>query len=283
MTDFQSLQTRKMTNIAPAPVANGLSTITVPKGPTYYGFSLRYKVNNVDCTEAQAKADIKWVRVKINSNTVYEVTGKHLVDIMNKYYGLVFTNGQIYLPLARPWYKTPEAVENTAWGTRNVDTMTIEVEFGTPIVSPSLDVFAIFSVYQRDLGTIIQSRELVYTAGVSGTQEIATLPKSNGDIVALHLDSSLVTACDIEINNQLYVQGQDLPLFQNFTKWFALRQPQTGYVHFDAHLRNLLSDGIPIVGTADFRVKPTFSAAGTAQIVMETLAAPLGAARPSAN
>lgn len=280
--DFQSLQMRKLTNVSPAPVQGGMSTVRVPIGPTYYGFALRYKVNGVDCTEAQAKTDIRALRVKINDQTRLEYTGKHLVEIANKYYGLGFTAGQIFIPLARPWYKTAEAVENTAWGTANVENLTIEIDWNTPIVSPTLDIHAFYSIYSRDLGTIIETREVSYNAGTVGQQEITTLPKTNGDIVALHLESANITVCDIEVNTQLYTQGQDLSIMQNFTKWFALRTPQTGYVHFDAHLRDLLSDGIPVVNASDFRLKPSVSAAGLIPILVETLNAPFGAARQRA-
>lgn len=280
---FGALLHRKLPTFSPAPVQSGVSVIQIPTGPTYYAIGLRYKVNGTDCTEAQAKADIKWVRIKINGVTRYEVSGKHLVDVMNKYYGVAFNAGQLYIPLARPWYKTPEGVENTAWGTRNLQSLTLEVEFNTPITSPTLEAYALFSLMQRDLGMIVEVHEFTYTAAASGVQEIPTLPRGNGDLIGLHLDSSLVTSCDLEINQQIFTQGSDISLYQNLVKWYALRQPQTNYTHFDAQIRDLLSDATALINVSDFRVKPTFSGAGTAGIVMETLNTPLGAATPAVN
>lgn len=278
--DYQSLQFRKLSNVQPAPVAGGLSVINVPKGPTYYGFGFRYKTAGVNATEAQIKADIKWVRVKINGIALIELTGKHIVDVFNKYYGIAYNNGEMFLPLSRPWMKTPEAADNTAWGTANIDTMTIEVEFAATAVTPTLEAHSIYSIYSRDLGVVVEMREVTFTSAVTGLQEITTLLKTRGDIVALHVDhGGIVSTCDIEVNNQLYTQAQDIPLVQNFTKWFALRSPQTNYLHFEGQMRDMLSDGIPITGTQDFRLKPTLTAAGTIYVVQETLNAPLGAAR----
>lgn len=279
--NYGSLLHRKLPTFSPAPVQNGISVIQIPIGPTYYGISLNYKVNGVACTEAQAKADIKWVRLKVNGITRYEVSGKHLVEVMNKYYGAAFTAGEIFIPLARPWYKTPEAVENTVWGTRNLNSLTLEVEFGTPIISPTLEAYSLFSLAERDLGMIVEVHEFQYSAGVAGVQEISTLPRGNGDLIALHLDSSLITACDMEVNQQIFTSGANLSLYHNLVKWYGLRLPQSNYVHFEGHIRDLLSDGIPLINVSDFRVKPTFSGAGTASIVMETLNTPMGAALPA--
>lgn len=280
---FGALYTKKLPTFSPAPVQNGVSVISIPTGPTYYGFHLSYLVNGVAATEAQVKSDIKWVRLKVNGVTRYEVSGKHLIDALNKYYGVGFNAGQIFIPLARPWYKLPEAVENTAWGTRNLQSLNLEVEFNTPIVNPTMEAYATYSLMQRDLGMIVEVHEFQYAAATVGMNEIPTLPRGNGDLVALHLDSALITACDIEVNQQLWTQGSNLSLFQNFVKWFALRTPQAGYVHFDAQIRDLLSDAQALINVSDFRVKPTVSAAGNIGIVMETLNTPLGAATPAVN
>ena len=282
--DYQSLQFLKAVKIEPAPVAGGLSVISLPVGgPTYYGVAFRYKANGVNATEATMKADIKWVRVKLGEVALIELSGKHLIDVFNKYYGIQssgMTAGQFYLPLARPWLKNPESVENTAWGTQNVEKLTVEVEFAGTAVTPVLETHLIYSVYKRDLGVVIEAREFVYQSAVAGPQEFENTLKSRGDIVALHVDhGGIVNSCDIEINNQIYTQGQDLSLFQEFVKWFSLRAPQTNYIHFEGQMRGLLSDAIPIMGTSNFRIKPNFTAAGAITFIQETLNVPLGAAR----
>ena len=146
------LSHRKLVAFQPVPAANGLSIINIPTGPTYYAIDLNYKRTGVDATESEFKADVKWVRLKIGNKTCFEVSGKRLVDIFNKYYGIAFANGIAYIPLARPWLKTVEAVENSAWGTANVDTFTLEVEFAASAVSPTMEAHALASVYSRDLG-----------------------------------------------------------------------------------------------------------------------------------
>lgn len=272
---------RKLPTFGPAPVANGISTIEIPIGPTYYAIALNYKVNGVNCTEAQAKADIKFVRLKVNGVTRMECSGKHLVDVINKYYGISWVDGQIFVPLARPWYRTPEAMENTAWGTRNLNSLTLEVEFGSPIVSPTMTADALFSYASRDLGMIVEVHEFTHAISGAGQAEYTSLPKGNGDLVALHADGAIITQLDLDINQQTVING-NTAASQSITRWMGERSPQTNYVHVEGQLRNLLSEGVPLIGVSDFRVKPTTSGAGTIYYVMETLNTPLGSANPAA-
>lgn len=275
-TPFSFLNYRKLANFSPAPIQNGICTLEVPKGPTYYAIALNYAVNGVACTEAQAKADIRAIRLKINGTTRWETNGKRAVDCLNKYYGMGFQNGLIFIPLARPWLRMYEAIENTAWGTKNLDTFTLEVEFNTPIVSPTLTAEAYYSLNSRDLGMIVEVHDYSHPVIGAGQQEYATLPKGNGDLIALHADhGGLVTALDLDIN-QSNVYNGGLAGQQALQRWFSERTPQTNYAHIEGQARNLLSEGIPLMGTSDFRIKPTVTGTGTIWYLAETLNTPLG-------
>lgn len=268
---------RKLNTFATVGVSQG-ATVSVAPGPTYQCFVLDYKRAGVAATEAQCKADITRVRIKINGTVRYECSGKHLIDCMNKYYGVGFTAGQLVIPLTRPWHKTIEGEENLGWGTKNVETMTIEVDIGATSVTPTLVGEAFFAPYARDLGQIIEVHEFTFQAAVGGPLEISTLPKSIGDLVALHFDSALATGVEVKINSVPAIEGDDL-ITKSILTWLSERTPQTDYLHVDALMRNRVDDAWPISAAREFMVYLTMSGAGAGSIVMETLNTPLAVSR----
>ncbi|PZO86538.1 MAG: hypothetical protein DI626_06275 [Micavibrio aeruginosavorus] len=254
------------------------AAVLIPRGPTYQTIVLNYKRNGVDATEAQVKSDLKQVRLKINGVTRYEVSGKHLIDIMNKYYGIGFTAGLIVIPLTRPWHKTIEGEENLGWGTKNVDTFGIEVDIDAAAVSPTLTGEALILPVERDLGLIVEVHELNFSSAVAGQFEIPNLPRGNGDMVAIHLDSANVTAAEAFLNQVPAIEGS-AAITKSIQTWMTERSPQTGYQHLDALVRNRIADVWPLKGVEDFRLKLTMSAAGAVGLVMETMNAPLAPTR----
>lgn len=253
---------------------NSTATVNAPTGPTYQAITLLYKRAGVAATEAQVKSDLKRIRIKINGVTRFDVSGKHVIDVLNKYYGIAFTNGLLTIPLSRPWHKTMEGEDNLAWGTKNVQTLGIEVDIDGAAVSPTLVGEAFILPYERDLGSIIQVHEMPFSTSVAGMFEISTLPKGNGDLASLHFDSALVTAAEVFLNQVPASEG-DESINRSLLTWVGERTPQANYVHIDPLLKNRVSDVWPLAGVQDFRAKLTMSGAGAVDIIMETLNAPL--------
>lgn len=251
------------------------AAILIPRGPSYQCLVLRYKRNNVDATEAQVKSDLKQIRLKINGVTRFEVSGKHLVDCLNKYYGIAFTAGQIVIPLTRPWHKNIGSEDVLGWGTKNMDTFGLEVDIDAAAVTPSLTADALVNPVMRDLGAIVEVHELTYSTAVAGIFEIPNLPRGNGDLVALHLDSANITSAEAYMNQIPAIEG-DADITRTIQTWMTERTPQTGYRHMDALIRNRVGDAWPLRGVEDFRLKLGMSAAGSVGITMETINAPLG-------
>lgn len=253
------------------------AAVLLPRGPTYQAIALRYKRAGVDATEAQMKSDLKRIRLKINGVTRFDVSGKHVIDVLNKYYGIAFVAGLLIIPLSRPWHKTIEGEDNLAWGTKNIDTLGLEVDIDAAAVTPSMTGEAFILPYERDLGAIIQVHELPYSSATGGTFEISTLPRGNGDLAALHFDSALVTAAEAFINQVPAAEG-DEAINRSLLTWIGERTPQTNYVHLDALLKNRIADVWPLRNVEDFRVKLAMSAGGAVDIVMETFNVPLAKA-----
>lgn len=257
-----------------AVAAGSTATVNLPTGPTYQAIGINYKRNGVAATEAQIKADLKRFRIKINGTTRIDISGKHLIDVMMKYYGISFVAGLIFIPLSRPWLKTMEGEDNLAWGTKNVQTLGLEIDIDAAAVTPTLTGEAFILPYDRDLGAIIQVMEFPFSTAVGGAFEISTLPRANGDLAAIHFDGANVTAGEVFLNQVPASEG-DEAINRSLLAWVGERTPQVGYVHLDPMIKNRVSDVWPLSQVQDFRVKLNMSAAGSVDIVMETLTAPL--------
>ncbi len=257
---------------------NATSSVLIPRGPTYRSVVLKYGTNTVGgANETNFKAEIKKIRLKINGVTRFEVSGKYAIDIMNKYYGIAFNDGFVVIPLMRPWLRTIEGEENLGWGTSNVDTFELQVDVHENADAPTLEAHAWVTPEQRPLGTIVEVHELIYSTAVSGQFEISSLPKGNGDLVALHFDNSDITKLEAFINQVAFIDG-DIDILQDGYQWTGLRSPQTDYRHLDPCFNNRIADVWPLARVEDFRIKLTLAQAGSVPIIMETLNTPLGVA-----
>lgn len=258
-----------------AVAAGQTANVQVPKGPTYRQLILTYKKAGVDATEAQMAADLTKIRLKINGVTRLEASAADLISLA-KYRGFTIDAGQLPVFLAWPTARTPIQEENLAWGTQNVDTFNVEVDIAAGAGAVTLEASAWVTAEPRPLGPIIQVSTLFFAATASGTFEISTLPKGNGDLVALHLASAQITAVEVQVDSGNYLDGLT-PALRSSYKWTG-RVPQTNFQHYEPVWLDRYDDRIPLINKQDFRLKLTMGAADTVRIVMETMAAPLGVA-----
>lgn len=257
--------------------AGATCTLQLPRGAVYKTIVLRHTAGGAAPNQATTGANLARIRLKINGVTRRDISGARQLTL-NDYYLVPFVNGQIIIPFTRPWMKTIEAEENLGMGTRNVDTLTIEVDIAGGVATPTLEAYALMSPEDRDLGTVVEVQELTFSTAVSGQFEIATLPKGNGALAALHLFNSNITDVVLRMNSINVIESLNgLHSVYDYHE----RAPQSGIVHLDALFQNRLGDAFPInaLQVQDLRLIPTLSAAGSVPIVMETLNQPLGAPR----
>lgn len=257
--------------------AGATSTFQIPLGPTYRSFELRPTIAGADATEAEMRAQIERVRVKINGIARIDVAGTRLLDLY-EYYGFTIDAGVFPILLTRPYARTPEGEENVAVGTNNVDTLTVEIDLAAGATIDALPMDAWMTLERRDLGIIFEVRENSFVASGAGQLEIPTLPKSNGDLAALHLFSANITALQILIDSAVHFDG-DIETMHNVLKRVS-RVPVTNVVHFEATALDRLNDALPLANVQDFRQKLTMSGAGTVVAVVETINLPI---RPAAR
>lgn len=260
--------------------AGNKASLRVPNGPTYREFIINVVEDGSPATEAEIIANVELVEILINGIQRFAVTGARLLAIM-KYYGIEFSAGELVIPLSRFWCRTKEGEENLGWGTRNVQTMHLKVKMGAGATNPQLSADCWLTPESRDLGTIIEVHEYPYEAVSAGKKEIPDLPKENGSLIALHLESQYITGLEVKLNKVPFIEdGTDLASYQRLLKRTAGRVPQSGFVHVDAMALNRIDDAWALKGLSEFRVNPTVSQAATINMVMETINTPLA---PSAK
>lgn len=253
---------------------SSLMAVSGPGAPTYRSITIKHTDTGAKANEATMKANIEKVTFKINGTARFECSGKYIIDVLMKYYGIAFVDGQITIPLTRPWHKTIEGEENLGWGMKNVRTFEIVVQLAAGATNPTLEAEAAVTAQERDLGTIVEVHEFNYAAAVAGKFEIFTLPRGNGDLVAAHFDNANIDRLDMYLNKVPF-RDSDIDTAHDLYKWNGERSPQTGYVHVDALWNNRLGDVWPIRKISEFKVDGNITAAGAVPIVMETLNTPL--------
>lgn len=266
--------TRKLPSFATVG-AGQMATLNVPKGWIYRGLVLRYQTGGVDATEAQMKADLTSIRLKINGNTRYEASAEQLLDIQTKFYGESVVAGMLFIPLQRRWLKTVEAQDNTAWGTSNVDTFTVEADVAAGALAPSLVAHAEVDPAASDLGVIVEGHSFFYNAAGAGQLEISDLPKSFGQLVGLHMKTAVVSGLQLTVNGVQFLDTDVDVMNAIYRREPMNRAPVAGWVHVDPLALNRIGDAWPM-SVEDFRLKLTVTGAGPIALFMETLSAPLG-------
>jgi hypothetical protein len=265
-----------------AVAAGSTASVIVPRGPTYRNFVLKYGTATAGGpTEANMKAEIDMVRVKINSIVRFELSGTHLLDLMHHYYGRTVAAGLMVIPFARPWHRTIPGEENLALGTRNIDTLEVEVDINSGATTPTLELQAQVDPVLRDLGQIVEVHKTTLQPAATGVYEWSQIPRSQGDLLAMHLDESsaaVITAIEVWMNSVGFSDG-DLDVIDWLQKnepHGIVRAPVANYRHIDTAILNRVDDRWPLRAIEDFRLKVTLSTAGAIPVIMETLNAPLG-------
>lgn len=255
------------------PVAAGnTASVQLPLGPTYRYIHLIYRKIGVLATAAQIAADITMIRLKINGIVRQSFTGAELRTLLHAYYGNTLRDGELPLHFARPWARTVVGEDALQLGTRNVDTVTLEVDIDAAAGAVTLEGFAWTEPVQNDLGAMVQVHRFPITAGAAGDFEWSTFPQTNGALMAFHLQSALITGVTAKLND-IDFSTADLSVW-NAIQVDQGRVPQTNVVHIEPPVTGRIDDVWPLRRLIDRRLILTMSGAGTVNVLMETLSTP---------
>jgi hypothetical protein len=253
--------------------AGKAANLNLPTGPTYGALLLNYNTGTSGGpTEANMKDEINTIKLSVGGTSRIEISGKHAIDLQ-KYYGIPVTDGQVWIPLFRPWMQTVEAQENVGWGTRDVSGLNLRVNIDSGASNPELSADALILPEERDLGTIIEQHEFFESVSTSGSFDIQSLPKTQGDLVAVHLDNSNIDEANLFINKTPFKDGT-IAGYHSLLEYQAERNPQSGYVHLDAINFNRWGNSWPLVDVNSFIIRGNITSGGQIPIVMETLNTP---------
>lgn len=255
--------------------ANATRSILAPVGPTYKGFFFEPTIAGVAATVAQMRAQISMVRLKINGRPVYELSADAILDL-NAFYGFPAVNGFLPVFLTYDWVRTVPAMENLAWGTRNVDSLAIDITLAAGATIDAIGGTALMVPEARDLGLIVEAHTFNFATTGAGLFEIATLPKGNGDLFGCHFETTVANKLELKINGVSFRDGTDF-IAQQLATNFGERVPQAGYLHYDPTMYGLmLDDRVPLGSfVQDFRFILTATGAGTVLAHMLTINQPL--------
>lgn len=251
-----------------ANVAAGSTALcTLPVGLSYHALIIDYKRGAVDATEAQFGTDFDEVRLNLDGDVKWRLTGNELIAV-NKYYGLYdqgFKDGALVMNFSRPWHRTSQGEDFTKIGTADIQTMTLEIDIDAAAVNPTLALYAVQGE-NAPLGEHVCMRRFAYNTATTGVREIPDLPRGRYAAIALHIGSGNIADVEVEANQRIIFQGpqkvQEVYYEQTDRQW------QTGYYHVDFAPTDRLSDALPLM-LEDFRLKPNVTVAGAFNIIVE--------------
>lgn len=260
----------------------GQTAITrLPTGPTYLELGIRYQYDNVgvptDAGEAQFQADFSRVRVILDEEDIISLTGSQLLAL-NKYYKRPFIAGQLGLVFARPWARTAAGENELAFGTLDIQNMSVEVDIAGAATPDNMSVSAVLTE-EAPLGRFMTVRSTNYNTGAGGIQEIADFNRGPYNLAAMHIEAATVDDVELLANRKRVFEA-DRPIAEGF--YGDRRAWQTGYFHVDFQARNRISEGLSMV-LQDFRAKINHSAApGNFEIIQERVEQRVPVGLPSA-
>lgn len=246
----------------------GQSAITrLPTGPTYFELGIRYTEGAaVDATEAKFQSDFKEIRVMVDEEPKWRISGTDLLAL-NKFHKRPFVAGQLPIVFARPDLRTSAGEDELAYGTADVQNMSVEVDIDGAAAPDNMSIYAAIGA-PTALGRHMTVRGVGYEAAAIGVREIADLARGFYGLAAMHIVDANVDDVEIHANSRK-VWEADQAIAEAF--YAERRAWQAGYFHVDFQARNRISESLALV-LEDFRAKINFSVApGAFTIIQERI------------
>ncbi|MBI1220137.1 MAG: hypothetical protein GC186_16490 [Rhodobacteraceae bacterium] len=208
------------------------------------------------------------IRIIVNGQTKIEIAAKDAVA-RAQFFGYVLQNGTLPIDLTMPFLKLPGDAQVSGYGTTGVATMIIEMDINAGQTVNSLEVYSL-QTGPSNWGHHLEIQRFSQNIGVVGKVEIADLPKTAGLVMtAFHFTTANISAMDV-LSNQLPLLQTDASTRAN-ALMCAGRIAQAGYTSWDFLDRNMVADSVAMQ-VQDFRVRPTFTAAGNFYLITEGIA-----------
>lgn len=251
--------------------AGQTASVNLPLGLTYERLYIAANVNDgandVDVPVADWGTYFGEIRLLVDGDAKIVIDAADLASL-NLFYGQTMKAGTLPLFLSRPWMRTIDGENATAYGTAGgMATFSLEMEVNSGVTVNTLEVYAVQSP-GTPFGPHLRIQKFVHTQGVAGEAEISDIPRGAYAMLAMHVNTGNISDVEVHVD-QRKVHESDLALRAAHYDVIG-RVPQTGFTHLDFLTENRIAEALPMA-VQDFRIKPTFTGTGNFTMYAESL------------
>lgn len=240
--------------------AGSTAVLNLPLGLSYD----RVDLNFAGVTLAQMRN----IRLEVNGKVLQKWKDGERLNALNKYFGRGAATSSI-LPINFVRKEMHDLMQRRVFaiGTQNISTLSLLIDIDRAATNPTLKATAIKS-NAAPIGLVTRLKTFPVSFSTAGTHDVDNLPiEPHQRIAAIHLFSSDVTECELEIDNEIVwdmtkVQAQKIQVDHS-------RAVQSNALSLDFILEGDLAQAVTGLGIQDFRLKPTTSGPTTIDIVVE--------------
>lgn len=247
------------------------STFSIPLTHTYFSLFLHMQMTLADgvtpivMTAANVATYVKSIKLKVNSNTTYELLGSQIAFYFaSKNYSMADNVIPIYLTL--PDQRTAAAEDVSGYGTANINDFDIEVELvaGTHII----DRFELSAIrgQNTDLGPHLTLDNFARESTGAGRVNLVGFTDEGQRIHALYMDTTVLDEIQLKANSDLVYETVNAEIRAAVSAMYK-RSQSTGTV-IELNTSKRMSDMLEVAGR-DVRMICEASAADTFNLMVE--------------
>jgi len=240
--------------------ASSTATLQCPVGVTYHKIDFQ--------CEGVTPSQMENIRVEINGKPIQEYKNGTRLNDINAYYSRHVESGIVTLWFDSPHFDNVPLRRTTGLGTLDVSTLQVKFGIASGVTNPKIEAYATVSP-ATPLGMIRKVKTYVVSNAATGIKEVADLPRE-GRIPAMFLFKDDIADCEVQINS-VAVYEPNKALGEKIQRDYGRVPNGAKYTAIDFNLEGDPNQGLSLAGVADFRIRPNFTTAGAADVVVEYL------------
>lgn len=204
----------------------GTAILDLPVGPTYEEIQLKTNLT---------KEQIQSVKVKLNGDAIYDLSGTELVELLSRYRKRYVEDGRFVIPFSDFLANSINGVRYTALVTMPGDSIIIEIKLVNQpqgAAAPSIDAMGYTSKSQPKRFFVPRITKHTFNAGKTGENVFSALPNDPAvQVRRMHFKAQSMQNLEIKRDRmQVYDADKSDTDFQLKTHELS---PVDGYFHFD--------------------------------------------------
>ncbi len=251
--------------------AGAVCTLPLPADKVHHGLMLVCrKAAGAAMSRAEVIADVGDVVIRLGGDIKIEASATFLLDMFKYWHdkeGAFTIAGALPILYTRPNLISAPERALMAWGMKNVESYTIEVNITAVATLVTIEVWTLIEDATRNLGRHLCISRHPQTFAATGVQQLVTLPFGDSDIAILadHIGESTG-----DINSVIVKAGgndiiDEVPMeLNNMMLRHAGRTAQTDYFHLDYSVINDKAGFLPSGRLSSLRYDVEWEAGGGA-------------------